>query len=167
MILGLDSSTSTTGFAFFNGYEIVDAGFIDTSKLKTNKEKMISIVSSLSDRPNMTQVTEIKLESALCGFQRGKTSQQVVIMLARFNGILEYVLNDTFKVPVSLISANTARKKLLGKAFIKGMTAKEYVKQELPKHVLNLEKYIKLNKRGNYDKKNEDMMDAIVIAVTP
>jgi hypothetical protein len=53
---------------------------------------------------------------------------------------------------------------VLGKAFIKGMTAKEWVKQELPKHIPNLDKYIKLNKLGNYDKRNEDTLDAIVIS---
>ncbi len=164
MILGLDSSTSTTGYAFFNGKEVVDAGFIDTSKLSTTKEKVLHIVSNLSLNSNMLLVSEIKLEAALNGFMHGRTSQQIVIMLARFDATLKYVLNDKFQVPVTLVGASTARKKVLGKAFIKGMTAKEWVKQELPKHIPNLDKYIKLNKLGNYDKRNEDTLDAIVIS---
>ena len=112
----------------------------------------------------MLLVSEIKLEAALNGFMHGRTSQQIVIMLARFNATLEYVLSDKFQVPVTLVGASTARKKVLGKAFIKGMTAKEWVKQELPKHIPDLDKYIKLNKLGNYDKRNEDTLDAIVIS---
>jgi hypothetical protein len=166
MILGLDASTTVCGWAFFNGTDIIDAGFIDTSKLETNREKAHYIVLTLSTNPNFSLVTEVKLEAALSGFMGGRTSQQVVIMLARFNAVLEYVLGDQMETPVTLVNASTARKAVLGKAFQKGMKAKEWVAQELPKHVPNLEKYKKLNKLGNYDKKNEDMMDAIVIAMS-
>jgi hypothetical protein len=123
-------------------------------------------MEQVSQNPSISRLTEVRLEAALSGFLGGRTSQQVIIKLARFNAVFEYVMGAHWGVPVHLVSANTARKKVLGKAFIKGMTAKEYVKQELPKKVTNLEKYIKLNSRGNYDKKNEDMMDAIVIAMS-
>ena len=166
MILGFDASTTCAGYAFYDGKEIIDAGFIDISKFETNKEKSFHIMEQVSQNPSISRLTEVRLEAALSGFMGGRTSQQVIIKLARFNAVFEYVMGAHWGVPVHLVSANTARKKVLGKAFIKGMTAKEYVKQELPKKVTNLEKYIKLNSRGNYDKKNEDMMDAIVIAMS-
>ena len=166
MTLGLDCSTTCCGFAFFNGVEIVDAGFIDISKLETNKEKAFHIIKTLEANPNIFLVTTIKLEAALSGFQRGGTSQQIVIMLTRFNAILEYILSEHWAIPVQLVSVNTARKCVLGKAFTKGMSAKEWVAQELPKVVPNLEKYNKLTKRGNYDKRNGDTMDAIVISMS-
>ena len=166
MILGLDASCSTCGFAFYNGKEIVDAGFIDISKIEENKDKAFHIIKVLGSNPIISQLKEIKLEAALSGFMRGRTSQQVVIKLARFNAVLEFILSQHWNVKVQLVNASTARKKVLGKSFIKGMTAKEYVKQELPKKVSNLEKYIKLNSRGNYDKKNEDMMDAVIISLS-
>jgi hypothetical protein len=166
MILGFDASTSCCGYAFYDGKEIVDAGFIDISKLETNKAKSFYIMEHVSKNPVINKLTEVKLEAALSGFMGGRTSQQVIIKLARFNAVFEYILGAHWSVPVHLVGASTARKKVLGKSFVKGMTAKEYVKQELPKKVTNLEKYIKLNSRGNYDKKNEDMMDAIVIAMS-
>jgi hypothetical protein len=166
MILGLDASTTTCGWAMLNGGAILDADFIDLSKFETNKDKVFHIIEPLTALPSMAQLTEIKLEAALSGFMHGRTSQQVVIKLARFNAILEYVLEQKLKVPVCLISANTARKKVLGKAFVKGMTAKEYVKEELPKKFPDITKYFKLNKRGNYDKRNEDLMDAIIISMS-
>ena len=166
MTLGLDCSTTCCGFAFFNGAELVDAGFVDISKLKTNKEKAFHIISVLEPNPNMPLVSVIKLEAALSGFQRGKTSQQIVIMLTRFNALVEYILGEHWKIPVQLVSANTARKTVIGKAFTKGMSAKSWVAQELPKVVPNLDKYNKLNKLGNCDKRNEDMRDAVVIAMS-
>jgi len=166
MILGLDCSTVTCGWAMYNGQSVVDAGFIDISKLETNKEKAFFIIQEIGKHPDISLVSEVKLEAALSGFIRGRTSQQVVIKLARFNAVLEYVLGEHWSVPVRLVSANTARKAVLGKAFIKGMKAKEYVARELPKHVPNLEKYNKLNKLGKCDKRNEDLRDAIIIAMS-
>jgi membrane associated rhomboid family serine protease len=132
--------------------------------MESNKEKAFLILNTLAANQYMPLVSEVKLEAALSGFMGGRTSQQVIIKLARFNAVLEYILGERLNVPVTLVGASGARKKVLGKAFVKGMNAKEWVKQELPKHVPNLEKYIKLNKRGNYDKRNEDTLDAIVIS---
>lgn len=165
MILGLDASTTVCGWAFFDGATIVDAGFIDISKFSSNKEKVLHVNENLAKNPNMLTVTEIKLEAALSGFMRGRTSQQVVIKLSRFNAVLEYVLGEIWRVPVTLVGANTARKSVLGKAFVKGMTAKEYVRQELPKKIPYINSFFRLNSRGNWDKKNEDLMDAVVISM--
>lgn len=166
MILGLDASTTVCGWAFFNGVVISDAGFIDISKEETNKAKVRLIINSLSTHSDFRHLTEVKLEAALSGFMGGRTSQQVIIKLARFNAVLEYVLGEELKVPVTLVGASTARKKVLGKAFIKGMTSKEYVKQELPKRVPNLRRFETLNRKEEWNKKNEDMYDAIVIAMS-
>lgn len=166
MILGLDASCSCCGWALFNGVDILDAGFIDISKFETNKEKAFHIIKTLYILPLMSELKEIRLEAALSGFMRGRTSQQVVILLARFNSVLEYILGETFKVPVVLVNANTARKKVLGKAFVKGMTAKEYVRRELPKYVSHISDFEQKNRNGDWNKKNEDMYDAIVISMS-
>ena len=39
VILGLDSSTSVTGWAFSKDSKVLDAGYIDTKKFETTKEK--------------------------------------------------------------------------------------------------------------------------------
>lgn len=164
MILGLDASTSCCGYAMYDGTAIVDAGFIDTSKLETNKEKAFYILEQFGKKPNFFSVSQIRLEAALSGFMRGRTSQQVVIKLARFNAVLEYILGEKTGLPVVLIGAMTARKKVLGKAFIKGMTAKEYVRQELPKRFPEIKRFEQLNKKGEWNVKNGDMYDAVVIS---
>lgn len=165
MICGFDASTTTCGFAFYNGLVITDAGFIDISKYSTNKEKVLQVISIIDANPLIKSTTQINLEAALSGFAGGRTSQQVVIMLARFNAVFEYIVSEHFKIPINLVGASTARKKVLGKSFIKGMDAKSYVKQELPKLHPEITKFDKLNKRNNWDVKNSDMYDAIIMAL--
>jgi hypothetical protein len=162
--LGLDASTRTVGYAFYDGTNIIDAGFIDISKLETNKEKCLCVISALDTNENMKSVSKINLEAALSGFMGGKTSQQTIILLARFNAVLEYIISEHWKIPVNLVSVMTARKSVFGKCRVKGMTGKEYVRQELPKIHSEIIKFEKKNRNDEWDKKNEDMYDSVVIA---
>ncbi len=166
MKLGLDASCSCCGWAFFDGITILDAGFIDLSKVDTNKEKAYHIIKTIGILPLVSQLVEIKLEAALSGFMRGRTSQQVVIKLARFNAVLEYILGEHFKLPVTLIGANTARKSVLGKAFVKGMTAKDYVRMRLPEIHPEIKQFEQKNRKDEWNVKNGDMYDAAVISAS-
>lgn len=165
MVLGFDASTTCCGWAFWNGTEIVDAGFIDLSRLETNKEKALLIISTLENNPNMPVTTTINLEAALSGFMGGRTTQQTIIKLARFNAVFEYIISEHWKKPVNLVSVTTARKKVFGKARVKGLTGKEYVRQQIDSRFDYIHKFDKLNTKGNPDAKNEDMYDAVVIAM--
>jgi hypothetical protein len=164
MILGFDASTTACGWAFYDGTIIQDAGFINISKYPTNKEKALQVISIIDAHPHVKSITQINLEAALSGFKNGRTSQQVVIMLARFNAIFEYIISEHYKVPVKLIGASTARKIVFGKASIRGVDSKEYVKDQLSRK-FDLKKFEKINKIGNIDKKCGDMYDAMVIAM--
>ena len=110
-------------------------------------------------------VDHINLEAALSGFGGGLTSQQTIITLSRWNAVFEYMLSEYFKFPVVLCNVNTMRKKVFGKARIKGIKPKEYVKQQIPLIVSNISKFEKLNRDGNWDAHNSDMYDAIVCAL--
>ena len=164
MTLGFDASTTCVGWAFYNGTTIEDAGFIDISKLKTNKEKAFHVINTLATHPLLQNTSQINLEAALSGFMGGRTSQQVIIMLARFNAIFEYVVAETWKKPVNLISVTTARKKVFGKARVKGIEPKVYVKEQLSTK-LDLTKFDKINKIGNWHQNNSDMYDAMVMSM--
>jgi len=165
MTLGLDASTSIVGWCFADSGSVADAGFLNISKLDTNKERGCAVIDLLSIHPLMGNVTKINLESALSGFGGGLTSQQTIITLSRWNAILEYMLSEYFKLPVILCNVNTMRKKVFGKARIKGVKPKEYVKQQLPLIVSNVPKFEKLNRKGEWDAHNSDMYDAIVCAL--
>ena len=165
MVLGFDASTTCVGWAFWDGMNIVDAGFIDLSRLETNKEKAFHVISILESNPNMPVTTTINLEAALSGFMGGRTSQQTIIKLARFNAVFEYIVSEKWKIPVNLVSVTTARKKVFGKCRVKGMTGKEYVRQQIDALFSYVHKFDKKNTRDGWDAKNEDMYDAVVMAM--
>ena len=165
MVLGFDASTNCVGWAFYNGSDIVDAGFIDSSRLETNKEKAFAVISVLDANPHRIVTTQINLEAALSGFMGGRTSQQTIIKLARFNAVFEYIVSEHWRIPVNLVSVTTARKTVFGKARVKGMTGKEYVRQQIDTRFPQFHKFDKLNTRGGWDKHNEDAYDAMVMAM--
>ena len=165
VILGLDSSTSVTGWAFSKDRKLLDAGFVDTKKLETTKEKTFYIIDCLSKNKYINQFDEINLEAALSGFAGGFTSQQTIIKLTRHNAVLAYILEEYYKKPVNLLSVNTMRKKLFGKCRIQGLKSKEFVKIELENLIPNVVDFCKTNKKGNWDERNGDMYDAIVAAL--
>jgi hypothetical protein len=165
IVLGLDASTKVVGWALAENKSIMDAGFLNISKFETNKEKGKFVVSFLSKHPLISSVHHINLEAALSGFGGGFTSQQTIITLSRWNAILEYILSEFFTVPIILCNVNTVRKKVLGKARIKGINSKEFVKMELIKKIFNLHQFEKLNKKGMFDKHNYDVYDAIIMSL--
>lgn len=165
MTLGFDASTTTCGWAFYDGTVIRDAGFVDISKCPTNKEKALQVISVMDAHPHILLTTQINLEAALSGFMRGRTSQQVVILLARFNAVFEYIVSEHFKIPIQLLNAASARKKVFGKARVKGMTGKEYVRQQLDLRFSYIHQFDKLNTKKEWNAKNEDMYDAMVMAM--
>jgi hypothetical protein len=165
MILGLDASTSVCGWCFSDNGEIKDAGFIDISKFDSNKDKAFHIIGILNQNPLNESVDKVNLEAALSGFMGGKTSQQTIIKLARFNAVLEYILGEEWKIPVTLVNAMTARKKVFGKARQKGIKSKEFVKQELHRLITLPTKWDVTNKIGGWNAKNSDMYDAMVCAL--
>lgn len=165
IILGLDASTSIVGWSFAQSGSVIDAGFLNISKFETNKEKGKFVINFLSKHSLIDLVDHINLEAALSGFGGGLTSQQTIITLSRWNAVFEYMLSEYFKFPVVLCNVNTMRKKVFGKARIKGIKPKEYVKQQIPLIVSNISKFEKLNRDGNWDAHNSDMYDAIVCAL--
>ena len=165
VILGLDSSTSVTGWAFSNDGKVLDAGYIDTKKLETTKEKTYFVISELEKNSLIKDITVINLEAALSGFAGGFTSQQTIIMLARHNAVFAYIIEEHFKIKVNLLSVNTMRKQLFGKCRIKGVKSKDFVKAELELLYPDVCKFTVLNKKGNWDERNGDMYDGIVCAL--
>ncbi len=165
VILGLDSSTSVTGWAFSKDGKVLDAGYIDTKKFETTKEKTYFVISELEKNRLIKEVSDINLEAALSGFAGGFTSQQVIITLARHNAVFAYIIEEHFKVKVNLLSVNTMRKQLFGKCRIKGVKSKDFVRIELEKILPEVTNFTILNKKGNWDERNGDMYDGIVCSL--
>ena len=161
--LGLDASTTCVGYAFTQDKKILDMGFIDISKEKTPKEKVQKVLEFLNNNSYIDDVLDINIEDNLSGFAGGRTSQQVIIKLAKFNAILCFML-ENFDFNVHNINPNTARKQVFGKARVKGIKAKELVKMKI-EEMYDTKKWCKETTRGNWDKRNIDMYDGLVMSL--
>ena len=161
--LGLDASTTCVGYAFTEDKKILDMGFIDIKKEKTPKDKVQKVLEYLNNSSYIDEVIDINIEDNLSGFAGGRTSQQVIIKLAKFNAILCFML-ENFEYNVNSINPMTARKQVFGKARIKGKKAKEFVQEEIEK-MYNTSKWCKKTTRGNWDKRNIDMYDGLVMSL--
>ena len=162
--IGLDASTTTVGFAFVDDKNVIDIGFIPIDKQKTIRDKVQLTMDELTKLDPFDEVDKIYIEDNLSGFMRGRTSQQTIIKLAKFNAVLTYCLEFAYGEIVEGVNPMTARKHLFGKARVKGKTAKEFVKEEI-NSLYNLEEYVKLTKTGLWDKRNMDSYDALVCAL--
>ena len=127
--LGLDASTTTVGYAFVDDKTVIDMGFIPIQKEKIIRDKVQVTMDELNSLDPFDEVDKIYIEDNLSGFSRGRTSQQTIIKLAKFNAVLVYCLEFGFGEIVEGIHPMTARKKLFGKSREKGKTAKEFVKE--------------------------------------
>ena len=163
VVLGLDVSTTTIGYAYIKNKKILDMGFIDISKHDTFKDKAYHAMGILDDNPNMEKTDKIIVEDSLSGFMNGRTRMQTIIKLAKFNAVFCFVMEWRHDVDVELINPNTARKLVFGKARVKGKPAKQYVKEQVDKK-FKPNGFIKINKRGNPDRRNIDAYDALVCA---
>jgi len=162
--LGLDISTTTVGYAFTKDKKILDMGFIDIKKHKLYKDKAFFVLTQLAKNSYIDDVEQIYVEDNLSGFAGGRTSQQVIIKLAKFNAILCYILEEEFQVEVHNINPMTARKNVFGKARIKGIKAKDFVKRQV-EEMYDTKKWCKKTARGNWDKRNIDMYDGLVMSL--
>jgi hypothetical protein len=121
------------------------------------------VLEFLNNNSYINKVTDINIEDNLSGFAGGRTSQQVIIKLAKFNAILCFML-ENFDFKVHNINPMTARKNVFGKARVKGLKAKDFVKQEIEK-MYNTSKWCKETKTGLWDKRNIDMYDGLVMSL--
>ena len=162
--LGLDISTTCVGYAFTKDKKILDMGFIDIKKQKTPKEKVFKVLEILNNISYINNIEKINIEDNLSGFAGGRTSQQVIVKLAKFNAILCFVFEDEFGMEVHNINPMTARKNVFGKARVKGIKAKDFVKMKI-EEMYDTKKWCKHTTRGNWDKRNIDMYDGLVMSL--
>ena len=139
-------------------------GFIDIKKENTLRKKVFKVLGFLDNISYIDEVDKIYVEDNLSGFAGGRTSQQVIVKLAKFNAILCFVLEDTFEIEVKNINPMTARKCVFGKARIKGIKAKDFVKRQV-ENLYDTKKWCKTTTRGNWDKRNIDMYDGLVMSL--
>ncbi len=176
MILGIDISTSITGFAIVAEGEIVFYDSVDLRKYKNLFEKAERIKEALFSLMDNYQydredhwleveaehpISHIYIEQSLHMFMGGKSSAKTLSTLTRFNGIVSWLVYEMFDMEPKFIGATSARKQA-GIKVPRGQKAKQVVLQ----YLLDNEPAFKIEytKHGNPKPESYDRADAIVIA---
>ena len=178
MILGVDVSTSITGFAIVADGQIVFYDSIDLRKYKNIFDKSVAIKEKILDLYEMYQlnnddsssagwgdssypIQHIYVEQPFTFFNSGGSSGKTMAALQRFNGIVSWLLFEVFEIRPEYIGATSARKQV-GIKVPRGQKAKQVVLE----HLLDTESAFKIEytKHGNPKPESYDRADAIVIA---
>ena len=163
MILGLDISTSITGYTLMDEDNIVLNGAWDTRKYKDFFEKVIHVKAGLEQIYSQygKQITAIYIEQSLQSFRSGFSSAKTLSTLSRFNGIVSWLVFDQYKIKPEYIAATSARK-LCGIKIPRGEKAKAVVL----KYLLDNEPgfVIEYTRNGNPKPESYDRADSLVIA---
>jgi hypothetical protein len=114
MILALDISTAIVGFAIFRKGVSVEETLVhaDAVVLKNTKnyfDKINNMKKVFKDIHEKYDITEVYVEEALKKFSRGRSSAHTLILLAKFNGTLCYLIREIFGIEPKEISASIAR----------------------------------------------------------
>lgn len=143
MILGLDVSTSCTGWAVLDDRgDLIEMGVFKLTKFDDMFEKAQAVRVGLLEICDRFTVTKISIEEPLQGFRRGMSSAHTLLTLARFNGIVSWLAYDVFDVKPIFFDSSTARRGL-GIKIDKARDTKDQIMewvevvtgQELPKRV--------------------------------
>lgn len=163
MILGLDISTSITGYAIVDeDGKIVEVGNWDTR----NKNKFPDLFAKvLFIKEQLTEldypIDHIYIEPALNMFMMGRSSSHTISTLIKFNGIVSWLCYSEFGIKPEFIPAISARKKC-------GITIKrgEKAKEKVMKYFLDNEPnfIVEYTKNGNPKPQYYDRADALVMA---
>lgn len=162
MILGLDISTSITGYTILNDDgSVAECSFIDLKKLKDVYKKASLCQSIFAKLFAKYPIKKVYIEESLQMFSMGKSSAKTLAALTKFNGILSWIIFNDFLIPPQHVPAITARKKA-GIVLVKGIKAKECVM----KHMIDNESWfpVQYTKTGKIKPHCYDMADSWVIA---
>jgi|694.fasta_scaffold94924_3 hypothetical protein len=125
MILGLDVSTSSTGWSIIDDSgKLISMGSIGLSHLPDLYEKSDAVGMVLKHLD--VSPTHIFVEQNMLGFRAGASSANTLITLARFNGIVSNKAYEVFGVKPVVIPVRTARSKT-GVKIEKGQDPKQAV----------------------------------------
>lgn len=163
MILGLDISTSITGYTVVDDKDIVLSGAWDTRKYKDFFRKVEVVKEGLEGiyREHGKRITSVYIEQSLQSFRSGFSSAKTLSTLSRFNGIVSWLVYEKYEITPEYIAATSARK-ICGIKIPKGEKAKSVVL----KYLLDNEPCfsVEYTRNGNPKPESYDIADSIVIA---
>ena len=162
MILGLDISTSITGYTLIdNNGKVTVNDAIDTRKYKNFFEKAQVVEERLSLIGSSYKPTRVFIEQSLQSFRSGFSSAKTLSTLARFNGIVSWMCYKFWDIEPEYIAATSARKKA-GITVTKGTKGKDAVMKYVVDNVPDV--LIEYTKHNNPKPHCYDKADSWVVA---
>lgn len=176
MVLGLDVSTSITGLVLLDNvvdfdpkknlvhYEPIEFKGCTTFWQKCDK---IKVQLDQLHKQNPT-IEGFFIEEPMKRFAEGFSSAETISILQRFNGIVCYLVRETWKIDPTYINVSSARKaigvKVTTKAKAGGRNAKQQTFDHLMSSDLNHITWPTKKRSTNLVDWSKDVVDAYVIA---
>jgi len=162
MILGLDISTSITGYTILD-YEgnILACDHIDLRKEKNFFKKIQIVNLHLESINEEYDIDQVYIEQSLQSFRSGFSSAQTLSLLSKINGIVSWLCYNMFYGDPKYLAATSARK-LCGIKIPKGQKAKAVSLQFVVDNVPGFE--VEYTRHGNPKAGYADRSDSYVIA---
>ena len=127
MILGIDVSTSITGFAILDSSNnLIETRSCILKKYSNIFEKAEAVAAILQEYKKTYEIENVYIEQSLFMFMSGRSSAKTISLLSRFNGIVSWLCYDIYNIEPEYVSAATARKRN-GIKIPKGQKAKQVV----------------------------------------
>jgi Holliday junction resolvasome RuvABC endonuclease subunit len=162
VILGLDISTSITGFSVLDDSgDVVLCDFINLKKLTTMFDKARTVEHRLQEIFDNNKIEKVWIEESLQMFSSGMSSAKTLATLTKFNGIISWITWDKFNIQPEYIAAVSARKEI-GLTVSKGQRGKDVVM----KYMLDKESWfvVDYGRTGKIKPHFYDMADSFVVA---
>tara|TARA_R100000234_G_C4992627_1_gene176267 strand:+ start:227 stop:763 length:537 start_codon:yes stop_codon:yes gene_type:complete len=163
LILGLDVSTSITGITILekDGTLVYNDSW-DTRKYKSFFEKVDYVEKKIIHLSKLYGGFErVFIEESLQTFRSGFSSAKTLSTLARFNGVVSWLVYRVLKTEPLYLAATSARK-LCGIKVPRGTKAKQVVIQHILDNVPEIQ--IEYTKQNNIKPHCYDKADSWVIA---
>ena len=162
MILGLDISTSITGFTVLDDSgDVLVCDYINLKKLNGIFEKARMVEQELEKLFLQHKINQVWIEESLQMFSSGMSSAKTLATLTKFNGIVSWIAWDKFEIVPEYIAAVSARKEI-GLTVSKGQRGKDVVM----KYMLDKEPWfvVDYGRTGKIKPHFYDMADSFVVA---
>jgi len=162
MFLGLDISTSITGFTLLDDSgDVILCDHITLKKLNSVFDKARAVEQELQKLFLKYRIKQVWIEESLQMFSSGMSSAKTLATLTKFNGIISWIAWDKFDIEPEYIAAVSARKEI-GLSVPKGKRGKDVVME----HMLDKESWflVEYGRTGKIKPHFYDMADSFVIA---
>lgn len=174
-VLGLDVSTSCTGFSTVvvddKGKIVVEKlGHVDTSGEKTLWGKIDLFESEIKRELSGLKIDHVYVEEALLSFRTGASNANTITKLVMFNALVSNMMRKYFELIPVHIPSQTARKKCgikLQSRKLSGVTVKQQTFEQVVNRIfpeINFSFNVEMTRTGKPKPHMYDSVDGFVVA---